>query len=61
MVNTIDNEIFNDTERKTIGVAACDIDKDGWGSFFLNTDTYGEIKIFRRTVIKTKKFLIYLK
>ena len=34
-------KIFSDTSKKTIGVAACDIDKDGFEEiYFLNTDTY---------------------
>ena len=34
-------KIFSDASKKTIGVAACDIDKDGFEEiYFLNTDTY---------------------
>ncbi len=34
-------KIFSDTIKRTIGVAACDIDKDGFEEiYFLNTDTY---------------------
>ncbi len=34
-------KIFSDTLKRTIGVAACDIDKDGFEEiYFLNTDTY---------------------
>ena len=41
LVNINKNEIFDDTKRKTIGVAACDIDQDGYEEiYFLNTDTY---------------------
>ena len=59
MVNTIDNEIFNDAERKTIGVAACDIDKDGFEEvYFLNTDTYSGDKKYSDRLLdkKQKKF-----
>ena len=59
LVNTIDNEIFNDTERKTIGVAACDIDKDGFEEvYFLNTDTYSGDKKYSDRLLdkKQKKF-----
>ena len=41
LLNKIDQEIFLDKTRKTIGVAACDIDQDGFEEiYFLNTDTY---------------------
>ncbi len=59
LVNTIDNEIFNDVERKTIGVAACDIDKDGFEEvYFLNTDTYSGDKKYSDRLLdkKQKKF-----
>ena len=43
--NLKQQEIFSDTLRKTIGVAACDIDKDGFEEiYFLNTDTYSGAK-----------------
>ena len=59
LINTIDNEIFNDAERKTIGVAACDIDKDGFEEvYFLNTDTYSGDKKYSDRLLdkKQKKF-----
>ena len=59
LVNTIDNEIFNDAERKTIGVAACDIDNDGFEEvYFLNTDTYSGDKKYSDRLLdkKQKKF-----
>ena len=59
LVNTIDNEIFNDAERKTIGVATCDIDKDGFEEvYFLNTDTYSGDKKYSDRLLdkKQKKF-----
>ena len=43
--NKITDNIFSDPERSTIGVAACDIDKDGLEEiYFLNTDTYSGTK-----------------
>ncbi len=46
LINTIQDRIFVDKERNTIGVSACDIDQDGFEEiYFLNTDTYsGEKK-----------------
>ena len=46
LVNTIQDPIFIDQDRNTIGVSACDIDQDGFEEiYFLNTDTYsGEKK-----------------
>jgi len=39
--NLNQQKIFSDTLKRTIGVAACDIDKDGFEEiYFLNTDTY---------------------
>ena len=41
MFNSINQSIFVDKNRKTIGVASCDIDQDGYEEiYFLNTDTY---------------------
>ena len=41
LFNSIDQNIFLDKNRKTIGVASCDIDQDGYEEiYFLNTDTY---------------------
>ena len=41
LYNSIDQSIFIDKNRKTIGVASCDIDQDGYEEiYFLNTDTY---------------------
>ena len=52
LVNINKNEIFDDAKRKTIGVAACDIDQDGFEEiYFLNTDTYsGEKKYSDRLI-----------
>ena len=57
LANTIDDNIFNDTDRKTIGVAACDVDKDGYEEiYFLNTDTYsGEKKYSDRLLDQNQK------
>ena len=46
LINTIQDPIFIDEDRSTIGVSACDIDQDGFEEiYFLNTDTYsGEKK-----------------
>ncbi len=46
LINTIQDPLFIDEERSTIGVSACDIDQDGFEEiYFLNTDTYsGEKK-----------------
>ena len=57
LVNIIDDDIFNDAGRKTIGVAACDIDRDGFEEiYFLNTDTYsGEKKYSDRLLDQKQK------
>ncbi len=62
MVNINKSEVFDDHERKTIGVAACDIDQDGFEEiYFLNTDTYsGEKKYSDRLVDKTDNGFIDL-
>ena len=46
LINDIKNNLFLDVDRRTIGVAACDVDQDGFEEiYFLNTDTYsGEKK-----------------
>ncbi len=41
LFNSIDQSVFLDKNRRTIGVASCDIDQDGYEEiYFLNTDTY---------------------
>ena len=41
LFNSIEQKIFLDEDRKTIGVASCDIDQDGFEEiYFLNTDTF---------------------
>ena len=41
LINIVDDTKFTDRKSFTIGVAACDIDSDGYEEiYFLNTDTY---------------------
>ena len=48
-------KIFSDTSKKTIGVAACDIDKDGFEEiYFLNTDTYSGVKRYSDRLLDFK-------
>ena len=57
--NIIDDKKFTDKKSFTIGVAACDIDSDGYEEiYFLNTDTYsGEKRYSDRLIdLKNKKF-----
>jgi len=59
LINIIEDEKFTDKKSFTIGVAACDIDSDGYEEiYFLNTDTYsGEKKYSDRLIdLKNKKF-----
>tara|TARA_B100000989_G_scaffold151289_1_gene112886 strand:+ start:363 stop:1805 length:1443 start_codon:yes stop_codon:yes gene_type:complete len=45
LINIINQKKFSDKLRRTIGVAACDVDKDGYEEiYFLNTDTYSGTK-----------------
>ena len=51
--NKIKENIFSDFNRSTIGVAACDIDKDGHEEiYFLNTDTYSGQKLYSDRLLK---------
>ncbi len=61
LVNSIKSKLFLDKERKTIGVAACDIDQDGFEEiYFLNTDTYsGEKKYSDRLLDNEKNIFDY--
>ena len=44
--NRLSNSLFSDAQRKTIGVAACDVDGDGMEEvYFLNTDAYSGEKV----------------
>ena len=46
LVNQLSDPLFADARRKTIGVAACDVDGDGDEEiYFLNTDTYSGEKV----------------
>ena len=54
--NLVKNYNFNDTDRRTIGVAACDIDQDGYEEvYFLNTDTYSGEKQYSDRLLDIKQ------
>ena len=54
--NLINNSIFSDEKRSTIGVASCDIDQDGIEeTYFLNTDTYSGEKKYSDRLLKFNK------
>jgi len=60
LINIANQKLFSDNLRKTIGVAACDVDKDGYEEiYFLNTDTYsGKKKYSDRLIdLEENKFL----
>ena len=58
-INT--NNLFADQTRSTIGVAACDIDNDGFEElYFLNTDTYSGQKQFSDRLLDNNKNIIDL-
>ena len=58
-INT--NDLFADQTRSTIGVAACDIDNDGFEElYFLNTDTYSGQKQFSDRLLDNNKDIIDL-
>ena len=58
-INT--NILFADQSRSTIGVAACDIDNDGFEElYFLNTDTYSGQKQFSDRLLDNDKNIIDL-
>ena len=58
-INT--NNLFADQTRSTIGVAACDIDNDGFEElYFLNTDTYSGQKQFSDRLLDKNKNIIDL-
>ena len=58
-INT--NDLFADQTRSTIGVAACDIDNDGFEElYFLNTDTYSGQKQFSDRLLDKNKNIIDL-
>ena len=52
LINIASQKIFSDEFRKTIGVAACDVDGDGFEEiYFLNTDTYSGTKKYSDRLI----------
>ena len=52
LINIVKQKKFSDEFRRTIGVAACDIDKDGFEEiYFLNTDTYSGTKKYSDRLI----------
>ena len=52
LINIVNQKKFTDEFRRTIGVAACDIDKDGFEEiYFLNTDTYSGTKKYSDRLI----------
>ena len=56
LINIINQKKFTDEFRRTIGVAACDIDKDGYEEiYFLNTDTYSGTKKYSDRFIDLEK------
>ena len=61
LINTIQDPLFNDEDRNTIGVSACDVDQDGFEEiYFLNTDTYsGEKKYSDRLLDNEDKIFDY--
>ena len=61
LINIIQDPLFVDEDRNTIGVSACDIDQDGFEEiYFLNTDTYsGEKKYSDRLLDNNNKIFDY--
>ena len=59
--NTIEDPLFIDKNRNTIGVSSCDIDQDGFEEiYFLNTDTYsGDKKHSDRLLDNENKIFDY--
>ena len=60
LINIANKNVFSDKFRKTIGVAACDVDRDGYEEiYFLNTDTYSGKKKYSDRLIdfEENKFL----
>ena len=54
--NLINNSIFSDQKKSTIGVASCDIDQDGMEEvYFLNTDTYSGEKKYSDRLLNFNK------
>ena len=61
LINTIQDTLFTDENRSTIGVSSCDIDQDGFEEiYFLNTDTYsGDKKYSDRLLDNNNKIFDY--
>ena len=61
LINTIQDPLFIDENRSTIGVSSCDIDQDGFEEiYFLNTDTYsGEKKYSDRLLDNNNEIFDY--
>ena len=61
LINTIQDPLFIDENRSTIGVSSCDIDQDGFEEiYFLNTDTYsGDKKYSDRLLDNNNKIFDY--
>ncbi len=61
LINTIQDPLFIDENRSTIGVSSCDIDQDGFEEiYFLNTDTYsGDKKYSDRLLDNNNKLFDY--
>ena len=56
LINIVNQKKFSDEFRSTIGVAACDIDRDGYEEiYFLNTDTYSGTKKYSDRLIDLEK------
>ena len=52
LINIVNQKKFSDEFRRTIGVAACDMDKDGYEEiYFLNTGTYSGTKKYSDRLI----------
>ena len=52
LINIANKNVYPDEFRKTIGVAACDVDRDGYEEiYFLNTDTYSGTKKYSDRLI----------
>ena len=56
LINIVNATKFADKRSFTIGVAACDIDSDGYEEiYFLNTDTYSGDKIYSDRLLDLNK------
>ncbi len=56
LINTIQDPLFIDENRNTIGVSACDVDQDGFEEiYFLNTDTYSGKKQYSDRLLDNER------